>query len=47
MEIQKPKISYIFKKTFLSIICDKCGRNGYKVFKKRRICQDIKSSWFN
>ena len=32
---KKPKVSYIFDNTLvLSIICDKCGSNDEKIFKK-------------
>ena len=31
---EKPKISYIFKKTVLCIICSTCKSKGQKIFKE-------------
>ena len=33
-KFEKPKISDIYKKTVLSIICSKCKNEGEKIFKE-------------
>ena len=46
-KFEKPKVSYILEKTFLSIICCKCKNEDEKIFKEEESLVILKILGFN